>query len=73
MFKVEIEAEDGRTLRVSKGAFLFFRDISGKETYYEWEHLKGREKELDPVFDQAGRMLEEIEAFLPSEPYPPLR
>jgi len=73
MFKIEIETEDGKTLRTSRGEYLFFRTADGKETYYEWEHLAGRGDELAAVFESAGRIVGMVEDFLPEEPYPPLR
>lgn len=73
MFKIEIHAEDGRELRMSKGHFIYFKDAEGTESYWEWEHIAGIAAEFDPIFGKASKLIDEAAEHLPDLPMRALR
>lgn len=73
MFKIEIKADDGRELKMSKGSFIYFKAADGKDTYWEWEHIRGREEEFGPVFEKARALVDKAQKLLPDLPMTGLR
>ncbi|MGB5984093.1 MAG: hypothetical protein WBG37_02230 [Desulfobacterales bacterium] len=70
MFKIEIAADDGRQLKISKENFLYFMNAEGTDSYWEWEHIRGRAADLEPLFEQARELLASAEKRLPDLPMP---
>lgn len=73
MFKIEIQTDDGRTLKLSKDLFIYYQDADGKDTYWEWEHIRGRAAQFDPIFAQARALVDKTEERLPDLPTSGLR
>lgn len=73
MFKIEIQADDGRELKMSKDNFIYFRGADGKDTYWEWEHIAGKAAAFDPIFKQAKALIDKAEEHLPDLPMTGLR
>jgi hypothetical protein len=73
MFRVEIQTDDGRELKISKNSFVYYRGADGKNTYWEWEHIAGKAQEFDPLFDQARSLIDKAEEHLPDLPMTGLR
>jgi hypothetical protein len=68
MFKIEIQADDGRELKMSKGSFIYFKDAGGNDSYWEWEHIAGIAAEFDPLFARAVDLVDEAQKTLPDLP-----
>jgi hypothetical protein len=73
MFKIEIQADDGRELKVSRDNFIYYRDAEGRDSYWEWEHIRGKAKQFDPIFEEAKMLIEKVESRLPDLPMTGLR
>lgn len=73
MFKIEINADDGRELKMSKDNFIYYRDAEGNDSFWEWEHIAGKAEEFDPLFTQARALIDQAESCLPDIPMPGLR
>ena len=73
MFKIEIRAEDGRELKMTKDNFIYYKFADGTDTFWEWEHIAGKADVFDPLFTQARRLVEEAEKRLPDLPMSGLR
>ena len=73
MFNIEIKADDGRELKIAKDNFIYFKYADGTDTFWEWEHIRGRAEDFLFLFNQAKRMIEETEKRLPDQPMSGLR
>ena len=73
MFKIEIKADDGRVLKMSKNNFIYYRDTEGNDTFWEWEHIVGKAAKFEPLFSQARKLIDQAEKQLPDLPMPGLR
>jgi hypothetical protein len=73
MFKIEIQADDGRELKLSENNFIYYKGVDGKDVYWEWEHIAGKEKEFLPLFHQAKALIDDAEKRLPDIPMSGLR
>lgn len=72
MFKIEIQVDDGRELKVSQGGFIYYKGADGKDTYWEWEHLAADEK-FEAIFAGARALVDKAEERLPNLPMTGLR
>jgi hypothetical protein len=73
MIKFEIQTDDGRELKVSKNNFIYYRDTEGTDTYWEWEHIQGKEKQFEPIFNEVRKLLKKAETHLLRLPMTNLR
>ncbi|MGA6925522.1 MAG: hypothetical protein WBY88_07565 [Desulfosarcina sp.] len=73
MFKIEIQSDDGRELKISRDNFVYFKAADGRDTFWEWEHIRAKSEAFDPLFDQASKLIDEAEAHLPDWPMSGLR
>jgi hypothetical protein len=70
MFKIEIYADDGRELKMSRGSFIYYKDADGKDTYWEWEHIAGIAEKFDAIFEEASVLVNKTAERLPNLPMP---
>ena len=73
MFKIEIKDEAGRELKTAKDNYIYYKGTDGKDTFWEWEHIKQRGKAFDPLFTQARTLIDAAEKNLPDWPMSGLR
>lgn len=68
MFKIEIQTDDGRELKMNKDNFIYYKDSDGNDSYWEWEHIAGNAAVFDPLFAKAEELMGEAEKKLPDLP-----
>lgn len=73
MFKIQIHADDGRELKMSKGSYVYYKPADGHDTFWEWEKLEAIEEKFDALFEEADRFLEKAARRLPNTPMPGTR
>jgi len=73
MFKIEIKANDGLELKMSKNHFICYRNAGGRDSFWEWEHIAGKAEEFDPLFTPPRTLSDQAEKYLPDIPMPGLR
>ena len=73
MFKIEIHTEDGRELKMSKGDFIYFKDVDGIDTFWEWEKITPLKEKFERLFEDADRLVDNAAERLPNIPMPGTR
>ena len=73
MFTIEIQDEAGRTLKMSRDNFIYYKGADGKDSFWEWEHLAAKSESFDPIFAQAKELIDKAEKRLPNLPMSGLR
>lgn len=73
MFKIEIQADDGRELKMTRDNFIYFKFADGTDTFWEWEHVAGRADDFDALFAKARQLVDAAEKRLPDMPMSGLR
>jgi hypothetical protein len=73
MFKIEIQAEDRRELKMSRDNFIYYKDADGKDSYWEWKHIAGKAAAFDPIFNRAADLVDTVAERLPDLPMTGLR
>ncbi len=67
MKKITVETQAGVELEISPGSHVFFKEPDGRETYRDWQELRGKLDEVGDVYDQSIRMLERIKSIVPAK------
>jgi hypothetical protein len=73
MFKIEIQADDGCELKMSKHSFFLYKCADGKDSYWEWEYIAGKAQAFDFLSTQAKFLIDKAEAHVPDLPMTGLR
>lgn len=73
MIKIEIHAEDGSEVKVSKGNFVYYKEPSGKDHYWEWSHFSGRDTDFEQIFEAARGLAASVRDILPEIPMSAMR
>ena len=67
MRKITIETQAGVEFEVSPGSHVFYKEENGRETYWDWQELHGKQDEVGKLYDESIRMLEKIKSIVPAK------
>lgn len=65
MFRISVQSDKGTELEISKGNHVYYKRGERGEVYRDWQEVKGRQAELEEIFEEALQVLERIKKTVP--------